>query len=270
VISYGTGPTLVKLDHIFLQYGGTPILRDVFAEIKEIIREGGKGQIIGILGPSGCGKTTLFRILAGLLPPTSGQVILDGLNRPAKPGDVGMVSQDYPLFPHRTVLSNLMLAATREAPKTAQDRVQGYLSEFELEDKADLYPVQLSGGQRQRIAIIQQLLCSSHFLLMDEPFSGLDMLMLEKVGQLIQKVSNMDVLNTIILTTHDITAAASVADHLWLIGRERDANGAIIPGARIVEVYDLIERGICWHPEILTSESFVDFTREVKERFRTL
>ena len=94
------------------------------------------------------------------------------------------------------------------------------LKEFELEDKFNLYPAQLSGGQRQRCAIIQQILCSEHFLLMDEPFSGLDLLMLEKTCELITKVADMDDLNTIIVVTHDVTAACSVADHLWLMGRD--------------------------------------------------
>ena len=93
------------------------------------------------------------------------------------------------------------------------------LNEFELADKYNLYPAQLSGGQRQRCAIIQQILCSEHFLLMDEPFSGLDLIMLEKTCELIAKVADMDDLNTIIVVTHDVTAACSVADHLWLMGR---------------------------------------------------
>ena len=135
---------------------------------------------------------------------------------------------------------------------------------------ARCYPVQLSGGQRQRCAIIQQILCSDHFLLMDEPFSGLDLFMLEKTCTLIQKVANMHDLNTIIVVTHDITAAACVADHLWLMGRDRDAGGKLIPGAHIVETYDLIERDLCWHPGIITQPLFMEFVREVKERFRSL
>lgn len=264
------GPVLLKIDHLSLSYGDKLILRDICQQISEVKRDGGKGQIVGLLGPSGIGKTQLFRIIAGLNRPTSGEVYLDG-GKPVHPGMVGVVAQDYPLFPHRTVFSNLMLAASRtKAIKPPSDRVADYLEEFGLADKGNLYPVQLSGGQRQRVAIIQQVLIGGYFLLMDEPFSGLDMIMLEKVSGLIQKVANLNEFNTIILTTHDVSAAAATCDHLWALGREKDANGAIIPGARIVEVYDLIERGICWHPEILTQPAFVDFTREVKERFRTL
>jgi len=105
---------------------------------------------------------------------------------------------------------------------------------------------------------------------MDEPFSGLDMMMLEKVSALIQKVANMNDLNTIIIVSHDITTTAACADHLWMMGRDRNPDGSIIPGARIVETYDLVERGIAWEPEIMTQSNFLNFVKEVKERFRSL
>ncbi len=157
-----------------------------------------------------------------------------------------MVAQSYPLFEHRTVLGNLMLGAKKKEKNSsaARDKVMTFLQEFGLEDKYNLYPAQFSGGQRQRCAIIQQILCSEHFLLMDEPFSGLDLIMLEKTCELIAKVSNMDDLNTIIVVTHDVTAACSVADHLWLMGRATAEDGTTPPGSRIVKQYNLIDRDL--------------------------
>src|SRR5258708_2277194 len=271
--SYTYGKTLLKIENVSLEYDGRPILKKVSAEIKDILRpDCTQGQVVGFLGPSGIGKTQLFRIIAGLNSPTSGRVSVNGLDRPVKAGEVGVVAQDYPLFEHRTVMSNLLLAASQKEKdaKVRNERVTRSLTVFELIDKARLYPVQLSGGQRQRCAIIQQILCSDHFLLMDEPFSGLDLLMLEKTCALIQKVANMDELNTIIVVTHDVTAAASVADHLWLMGRDHDTKGNPLPGSPIVETYDLIERDLSWHPEIITPPHFVEFVRAVKDRFRSL
>jgi ABC-type nitrate/sulfonate/bicarbonate transport system ATPase subunit len=271
--SYTLGKTLLRIENVCLEYDGRPILKNVNAEVKDIVVPGRvTGQVVGFLGPSGCGKTSLFRIVAGLDKPTSGRVTLNGNDRASTPGEVGVVAQSYPMFDHRTVLSNLLLAAKQKEKdsKTAHDKVMAYLREFDLADKHNLYPAQLSGGQRQRCAIIQQILCSDHFLLMDEPFSGLDMLMLEKTCELIAKVANLDELNTIIVVTHDVTAACSVADHIWLMGRDTDAQGDKIPGSRIVKEFNLIDRDLCWQPQIMTKPPFMEFVREVKEEFRRL
>lgn len=269
--SYRYGETILKIDHVSLAFEDNVVLRDVNAEVRDIIREGcTQGQVVGFLGPSGIGKTQLFRIIAGLNTPTSGQVLVNS-GTPVKAGMVGVVPQNYPLFEHRTIYSNLLLAARQNGKNRdqAKEKVMDYLRRLDMVDQAQLYPAQISGGQRQRVAIVQQLLCSDHFLLMDEPFSGLDLVMIGKVCELINEIANQDELNTIIIVTHDVTAAASVADHLWLMGRERD-NGNIVPGARIVETYDLIERDLCWHPEITSSSKFLEFVREVKKRFQTL
>jgi polar amino acid transport system ATP-binding protein/sulfate transport system ATP-binding protein len=271
--TYSYGKTLLKIDNVSLEYDGRAVLSNVDAEVKDIIVPGRiQGQVVGILGPSGCGKTTLFRIIAGLLAPTSGRVTVNSDNRPVIAGEVGVVAQSYPLFEHRTILGNLMLGATRKEkdPRVARDKVMEYLKEFELEDKYSLYPAQLSGGQRQRCAIIQQILCSDHFLLMDEPFSGLDLIMLDKTAELIAKVADMDELNTIIVVTHDVTAACTVADHLWLMGKPSAEDGKSSPGSRIVKQYNLIDRGLCWQPGVTATAPFNDFVREVKSEFRRL
>jgi len=282
---YTYGPTLLKIDNVCLsassdglrlleheEPGSRPILKNVSAEIKKIDRVGYvNGQIVGFIGPSGIGKTQLFRIIAGLNKPTSGSVTING-GKVVQAGEVGVVAQNYPLFAHRTVMSNLMLAAKQKEkdPKVAHDKIMTFLNEFKLADKAPLYPAQLSGGQKQRIAIIQQILCSEHFLLMDEPFSGLDIIVEGKCTELILKVANMDGLNTVIVVTHDISAAAAIADHIWALGREHDAEGNPLPGASIVKTYDLINEGLCWTQlgeHAMVQPNMVEFIRQVKEDF---
>lgn len=220
-------------------------------------------------------NTQLFRIIAGLNRPTSGQVTINSDTKPVQAGEVGVVAQNYPLFAHHSVMGNLMLAARQaeKDEKTAHDKVMSFLAEFELDSKASLYPAQLSGGQRQRIAIIQQILCGEHFLLMDEPFSGLDIKVEEKAIQLIMKVANMDDLNTVIVVTHDVSAAATVSDHIWALGRDFDEAGNPLPGSHIKFTYDLIERGLCWDqwsPEAQIRPAMVEFIRELKSDFYKL
>jgi len=129
MVEYTYGKTLLKVDDVSLEYDGRPILKHVSAEIKDIICPGKvTGQVVGFLGPSGIGKTQLFRIIAGLNKPTSGRVTIDGQDRPVQPGEVGVVAQDYPLFEHRTVMSNLMIAAGQKEKddKAARERVIQY------------------------------------------------------------------------------------------------------------------------------------------------
>lgn len=303
---YAYGDTLLKIENVGLsasadglrllekeEPGSRPILVGVNAEVKKINRpEHIQGQVVGFIGPSGIGKTQLFRIIAGLNKPTSGCVYVNHDTTCVKAGEVGVVAQNYPLFAHRSVMSNLQLAASQKEKdsKVAKDKIMEFLNEFGLAEKAHLYPSQLSGGQRQRIAIIQQILCSEHYLLMDEPFSGLDIIVEGKATDLIMKVANRDGLNTVIVVTHDISAAASIADHIWALGRQFDVNGTptpglniptemlstnggqypVLPGASIVKTYDLIERGLCWtqtEPQAMIQPSMAEFIREVKNDF---
>jgi polar amino acid transport system ATP-binding protein/sulfate transport system ATP-binding protein len=105
---------------------------------------------------------------------------------------------------------------------------------------------------------------------MDEPFSGLDPIAKKKTQVLIQKIANLDDKNTIIVVTHDIAAAAAVADHLWAMGRDHNAQGKVIPGAYIVETYNLIDRGLAWDPHIERNPAFAPFVQEVDEKFAQL
>ena len=265
--------TLLKVSGVSRTLGGMPVLRDLSLEIKNIHRPGlTQGQVVGLLGPSGMGKTCLFRILAGLDTPDTGSVLVGEEGRPVERGMVGVVAQHYPLFAHRTVLGNLMIAGRRGGLSGAQatEKARSLLSRFGMEEHARKYPVQLSGGQRQRVAIAQQFMCSEHFLLMDEPFSGLDLIAVARVSEFITEMAGSDELKTFIVVTHDINAALEVADTIWVLGRDRDASGRVIPGARIQASYNLVERGLAWRDGIATTPEFQEVLREIREIFPRL
>jgi NitT/TauT family transport system ATP-binding protein len=264
---------VLKVQNVSLVLGGSTILREVEAVVRDVVRPGvNQGQVISVLGPSGIGKTQLFKILAGLQRSTTGTVLLNTEEKPVVRGQVGVVFQNYPLFPHHTVLGNLVLAAKRGGMKAVEGKKRALelLNRFGLTDRAGFYPASLSGGQQQRIAIIQQMLCSSHFLLMDEPFSGLDPNMKDEACRLILDVSRMDDLNTVVVITHDIMSAVVISDTIWLLGRDHAPDGSVIPGARIVEVYDLIERGIAWNENIGDMSEAAALARELRMRFKDL
>jgi polar amino acid transport system ATP-binding protein/sulfate transport system ATP-binding protein len=270
---YERKDVLIDIQGVSFAWGKTPILRDMTAQIRDVVRPGhSQGQVVGMLGPSGIGKTTLFRLLAGLVQPHSGSIRIGAQGVPAAPGLVGVVAQNYVLFDHRTVIGNLVLAAKQAGMSTADAKAASmkYLERFGLKEHADKFPIQLSGGQRQRVAIAQQLLCSKHYLVMDEPFSGLDVIQQENVHNLLHEVSASHEENTLIIVTHDVSAAVAVCDTIWLMGRDRTPTGEVIPGARIVDHVDLIERDLAWHPDIRKRPEYHALVDEIKERFHTL
>ncbi|MCW3060758.1 MAG: sulfate-transporting ATPase [Capsulimonas sp.] len=265
--------TLLKLDDVSLTLGGNKILRNVNLEIKDLHRPGmTQGQVVALLGPSGVGKTCLFRILAGLDKPDSGQVLVEEEQVPVQRGMVGVIAQNYPLFAHRTVRGNLVVAGKQARLPGAEiaKRATEILARFGLEDHGNKYPAQLSGGQRQRVAIAQQFMCSEHFLLMDEPFSGLDMVAVDRVIGFIREMAASDELKTFILVTHDVDAALRVADTIWLLGRDRDDQGKIVPGAYVQATYNLADCGLAWRDEPENMPEFAELRREVCAAFRKL
>ena len=261
---------LLSLDDVgkeFPMNDGTTFiaLRHLSLSIKDIK---GKPQIVSLLGPSGSGKTTALRIIAGLDEPTSGCVtITNGKGmRSVKVGDVGVVFQRYPLFEDLTVLDNLVVPAVRAGmnKEAAQDKAARYLDEFDLVKQGLAWPVQLSGGQRQRVAILQQLMNDRHFIILDEPFSGLDPVNIQNVINLILRVAHQHTLNTFLIITHDVTSALVVSDHVYLLGRERDGQGKPIPGSRVMKEYDLVEEGVAYQPDIEDLPRFAEIRKEIK------
>ena len=272
------GQPVLTIRNVSQTFGDKLIIRDITKTILDVILPTAvKGQIVALLGPSGRGKTVLFHRIAGLEKPTTGEVRIGLHQLVVDPGDVGVVFQDYALFEHRTVYGNLYVAAREAglADMKAQELIEKFLQAFALSDKGKNYPAELSGGQRQRVAIMQQLLRSSNkndwfLLLMDEPFSGLDPVMIEQVANVIVQVTDLSERNTTVIVTHDVSAAVSIADHIWLMGFERGAQGAVIPGATIVEEIDLVAMGLAWQPNIMELPQTHDMIRQIKVRFKTL
>lgn len=262
---YTKTKTLLKLDNIGLSFGTKKVLRDINLEIKDIVREGAiTGQIITLLGRSGIGKSQLMSIIAGLKPPTSGRVLVGEKQLEVTPGMVGMVMQNYPLLNHRTVIANL------EIVSRDKQKIGYYLSEFGMTEHKNKYPVQLSGGQRQRIAVIQQLLCSEHFILLDEPLSGADIVTVDKLCSMVSKIAEMDEDNTVIISTHILEPALAISDEVVIIGNEKDEQGNTIEGATIICTEDLAAQGLAWRHDIYTDPAFVALCNKIRGVFKMI
>ncbi|QHJ06353.1 ATP-binding cassette domain-containing protein [Hymenobacter busanensis] len=269
---YSHEEPVLTLDNISMTFHGEVVLRDISAQVRNVVRPGmTQGQVVGFYGRSGIGKSVLCRIMAGLVVPSTGQVQVGETQHPVRPGDVGLVQQRYPLFNHRTLADNLLVAAERKhSPAEAKQHVEAYLERFRLAPHRRKYPAQLSGGQRQRAAIAQQLLCSDHLILLDEPFSGLDVAMIDELKKIIVEVTTMDELNTVVIVSHDIATTTALSDTLWLMGYERDAAGQPLPGATISKAhqYDLAGMGLAWHPNVEAEPEFGRFVEHLKAEIR--
>lgn len=267
MINFSRGETLLKVDHVNLSFGNTVVLRDLNAEIKHLEREDKivVGQVVCFLGPSGIGKTQTSRILAALNPPTSGQVLLK--DKLVARGDVCMVPQNYPMFDFTTVAQNLRIAGKQAGLSNAQinEKATGLIGTFGLVEHLTKYPRELSGGTRQRVAIARQLMCVGHYIVMDEPFSGLDPINKKLAMQAITKLANLDSYNVIIIVTHDIASGMAVSDSVWMMGLEKGQ-----AGARIVKEYDLASMGYAWHPDVEDDPGFKSLVSEVSGLFKAL
>jgi NitT/TauT family transport system ATP-binding protein len=242
-------------------------LRDFTLEIQNIKD---KPQIISLLGPSGSGKTTALRIIAGLDKPTSGCVFISNGEgqqlRPVRVGDVGVVFQRYPLFEDLNVLHNLIDPAVRSgmSKEAAKEKALRLLDEFDLVKQGLAWPLQLSGGQRQRVAILQQLMLDRHFIILDEPFSGLDPVNILNVIKLISSIAHQHTLNTFLIITHDVTSALIISDHIYLLGRERDGHGKPKQGSKVMKEYDLIAEGLAYRSDIEDLPRFAEIRKEIR------
>ena len=186
------------------------------------------GAIGCLLGPSGCGKTTVLRCLAGFEPVQGGEIALServvskrGLQVPPEQRGIGMVFQDYALFPHLTVAGNVAFGLKRDGAAAADARTAAMLELVGLAEAADVYPHELSGGQQQRVALARALAPAPDLLLLDEPFSNLDVDLRERLSVEVRAILNAAG-TTAILVTHDQHEAFALADEIGIM-----RNGAI-------------------------------------------
>ena len=252
---------LLEAKNIQLSYADKIILRDINFCIKDIVRPGmQQGQVVSLIGRSGIGKTQLFKILSGLQKPGAGSITIQN-NKVVQPGDMGVVFQNYYLFEWRTVLESLQLAAKQNEVLKGNEKevIEKYAADFQLTEELQKYPQQLSGGQRQRVSIIQQLLKGSNFLLLDEPFSGLDVYVLDKVTELLLQVSVSVELKTLIIVSHDISTSVAISDTVLIMGNEAGK-----PGATIKKEIDLVARDLAWKKDIKKEKTFIDTVEEIK------
>ncbi len=262
---YKEAEIILEVEKVHLSYD-RPILRDINLHIHNITRPNIKqGQIVSLVGRSGIGKTQLFKILSGLLEPNSGSVKIGSDLHKVKAGEVGVVPQNYILFNHRTILDNLKLGLRGSTEKLSEkgktDLIHDYAERFGLKDQLKIYPMQLSGGQRQRVSIIQQILTGNKFILLDEPFSGLDPIIKDKVLELLVSVSLLDDLTTLVIISHDIENALAISDTAFILANQDGKQGATI-----TETIDLIQMGFTWDPDIKKNKAFQELVSQMKFR----
>ena len=224
---------MIELKDVRKSFGKNEVLKGINLHVD-------KGEVVVIIGPSGSGKSTVLRTMNYLEEPTSGQVIVDGMDLSDKNKlnavrtEVGMVFQNFNLFPHMTVLDNLTLAPVnvrKTDKKEAQDIAMKLLERVGLADKAQMYPDSLSGGQKQRVAIARALAMKPKVMLFDEPTSALDPEMVREVLDVMKSLADEGM--TMVIVTHEMGFAKEVADRVLFVD-----GGQILEDGTPVQVFD--------------------------------
>jgi general L-amino acid transport system ATP-binding protein len=214
------GEPIIELDHVDKWFGDFHVLKDLNLKVK-------RGERVVVCGPSGSGKSTMIRCINRLEEHQRGRIIVAGIeltanvkNIEAIRREVGMVFQQFNLFPHLTVLQNLTLAPiwVRKLPKKeAEETARLYLERVRIPEQADKYPGQLSGGQQQRVAIARSLCMKPEIMLFDEPTSALDPEMIKEVLDVMIELAREGM--TMVCVTHEMGFARTVADTMVFMDR---------------------------------------------------
>lgn len=221
----------LRIDGITKRYGPVTVVDDVSFEVRP-------REFFTLLGPSGCGKTTLLRMIAGFATPDNGKIVLDGKDitntEPHKRG-VGLVFQNYALFPHMTVAQNLAFGLKVHGIKDKNlinDKVRRYLDIVQLLGFEDKYPRQLSGGQQQRVALARSLVLEPKVVLLDEPLSNLDLKLRMLMQTEMKKILEIAKASAIYVT-HDQGEALSMSDRVAIMNK-----GKIVQVGSPMDIYN--------------------------------
>jgi len=230
--------TQVTVKHLWKEFDGNVVLENVNLQVDD-------HEFVTIVGASGCGKTTFLKMLLGIETPSRGAFLIDGQPLPNEPGpDRGIVFQRYSLFPHLTVMGNLLLGLELQGSpilcrlfgarrRRALDQARELLEAVGLQAAADKYPAQLSGGMQQRLSIAQSVICEPKILLLDEPFGALDPGITSDMHTLILKLWNMNKM-TIFMVTHDLQESFALGTRVLVFDKVRvDAQAPEAFGATI-------------------------------------
>jgi ABC-type nitrate/sulfonate/bicarbonate transport system ATPase subunit len=201
-----------------------------FAALAPITVSIPQGRFVSLIGPSGCGKSTIFNIIAGLLEPTGGRVLIDGVDATGTIGRVGYMLQKDLLLPWRTVLDNVVLGMEIQAVplRAARERALPLLRRYGLSGFEYLYPNSLSGGMRQRAALLRTLLFDTDVILLDEPFGALDAQTKLQMQEWLMALWS-DFGKTVLFVTHDVEEAIYLSDELHVMGTRPGRIIATIP-----------------------------------------
>ena len=225
---------ILKTENLRKSYeSGQPVLKDISFTLE-------KGEVVVVVGPSGCGKSTFLRCLNMLEPIDSGTIrfkdqVIDRTKRDVYEirQKIGMVFQSYDLFPHKTILGNILLAplkVQKRDKKEVTEEAQQLLARVGLLDKKDSYPRQLSGGQKQRVAIVRALIMHPEILLLDEITAALDPEMVREVLQVVLELAKDGM--TMVIVTHEMEFARAVADRVLFMD-----HGVVVEESRPEEFF---------------------------------
>ncbi|PWR01143.1 ABC transporter ATP-binding protein [Meridianimarinicoccus roseus] len=224
--------------------------RNRFTALSDVNLTLRKGEFASVIGSSGCGKSTLLKIMAGLMPPSSGRVVLDGRPVMGPREDIGMMFQQATLLPWKTALENIVLPIEIREGKAAarryRDRAQDLLDLVGLARAADVYPSELSGGMAQRVSICRMLISDPSVLLLDEPFSALDELTRDFMNMELQRIC-MERRATAFLVTHSIPEAVILSDKIYVMqsnpGHVAEVIDIDLPRPRTLEMINTAKFG---------------------------